>query len=67
MKTKPNKKVRVLKKLDRKELIKFITTSNKSISESSLSDHTYDQLLIEKLRIDMRDEKIKRGRPPGPK
>ena len=64
---KPTKKVRVLKKLDRKELIKFISTSNKSMTEAHLSDLTYDQLLIEKLRVDMRDEKIKRGRPPGPK
>lgn len=61
------KKVKVIKKLNRKELIQFITTSNKSISEESLSNHTHDQLLLEKLRIDMREEKIRRGRPPGPK
>ena len=55
--------MKVLKKLSREELIDYITDCDTTIKEANLTDHTFDQLLLEKLRIDMREEKVKRGRP----
>ena len=56
-------RMKILKKLSRKELIDYITECDSRIKEVELTNHTFDQLLLEKLRIDMREEKVKRGRP----
>ena len=51
--------MRIIKKMDREELLKYI----KEFSSSDFSGHTTEQLVIEKFKIQMRDAKVKRGRP----
>jgi len=55
--------MRVIKKMDRAEIIKFLIRNNKLLSHTDFSENTTEELAIEKLKIQMREEKSRRGRP----
>jgi hypothetical protein len=55
--------MRVIKKMDREELIKFLINNSKLLSQTDFCEHTTEELAIEKLKIQMKEEKTRRGRP----
>jgi|GEM_PF-4759382 len=55
--------MRIIKKMDRDELIKFIQGTNETYAKTDFSDTSTESLIIEKLKIQMREERDNRGRP----